>query len=186
MLQRPEWFICEQCGHVMLRDDREVRTRPHIASKAFNPRREDGVIIGRLHISPPARSGRRSLVQARTGGWYDDDTSPKLLDMRQIYFFGRLRSRQKWLCNPRSVLCRKSRAGKGTVPIEHSREGSLEKRAFPSKHATKGTTLGERSRPRHRRVRSHLGCNPCPSGRTIRLIRSNANTVFSHAASSIQ
>jgi rubrerythrin len=25
MLQRPDWFICEQCGHVLLPDDPDFR-----------------------------------------------------------------------------------------------------------------------------------------------------------------
>ena len=27
MLRRPEWFICEQCGHVMIPEDPDFRCR---------------------------------------------------------------------------------------------------------------------------------------------------------------
>src|ERR1035437_353306 len=92
----------------------------------------------KIHIPQPARSGRRSLVQlARTGGWYDDDTFPKLLDMRQSCFIRKLQNRRKSLGSARIVLCRKDGAGKGTIPTEHSRKGGT----IPAKHATRADYL---------------------------------------------
>src|ERR1035437_250565 len=88
----------------------------------------------KIHIPPPARSGRRSLVQlARTGGWYDDDTFPKLLDMRQSCFIRKLQNRRKSLGSARIVLCGKDGAGKGRIPTEHSRKGGT----IPANHAAK-------------------------------------------------
>jgi hypothetical protein len=70
---------------------------------------------------------------ARTGGWYDDDTYPKLLDMRQSCFIRKLQNRRKSLGSARIVLCRKDGAGEGTIPPEHSRKGGT----IPAKHAAK-------------------------------------------------
>ena len=77
---------------------------------------------------------------ARTGGWYDDDTYPKLLDMRQSCFIRKLQNRRKSLGSARIVLCRKDGAGKGTIPTKHNRkEGTI-----PAKHAAKGYYLSLR------------------------------------------
>src|ERR1035437_3808042 len=92
----------------------------------------------KIHIPQPARSGRRSLVQlGRTGGWYDDDTIPKLLDMRQSCFIRKLQNRRKSLGSARIVLFRKDGAGKGTIPPEHSRKGGT----IPAKHVAKADYL---------------------------------------------
>ena len=74
---------------------------------------------------------------ARTGGWYDDDTYHKLLDMRQSCFIGELQNRRKSLGSARIVLCREGGAGKGTIPTEHSRkEGTT-----PANHAGRAAYL---------------------------------------------
>jgi hypothetical protein len=70
---------------------------------------------------------------ARTGGWYDDDTYPMLLDMRQTGFIRKLQNRRKSLGSARIVLCRKDGAGKGTIPNERRRKGGT----IPAKHAAK-------------------------------------------------
>ena len=73
----------------------------------------------------------------RTGGWYDDDTYTKLLDMRQSCFIRKLQNRRKSLGSARIVLCRKDGAGKGTIPTEHSLKGGT----IPAKHAAKADYL---------------------------------------------
>ena len=73
------------------------------------------------------------MQSARTGGWYDDDTYPKLLDMRQTGFIRKLQNRRKSLGSARIVLCRKDGAGKGTIPTERRRKGGT----MPAKHAAK-------------------------------------------------
>lgn len=66
------------------------------------------------------------MQSARTGGWYDDDTYHKLLDMRQSCFIRKLQNRRKPHGSARIVLCREDGVGKGTISTEHSRNWSEE------------------------------------------------------------
>jgi hypothetical protein len=90
-----------------------------------------------LHLRLPVLVNGLCVHLARSGGWYDDDTYPKLLDMRQSCLIRRLQNRRQSLGGARIVLCRKDGTGKGTIPTEHSREGST----IPAKHTAKAEDL---------------------------------------------